>query len=127
MSTRVDGAEPPVIVITAKATLAAGAACRPTDHDPTLLDELPAAPSSPGRRTRAHQAGPTGRVRHPGPLHQVTIWASLTEAPRTVAALTSPPELYEFNLCRTIPVSRRRCEFAATPLIRSTICGVRGR
>ena len=27
MSTRVDGAEPPVILITAKATLAAGAAC----------------------------------------------------------------------------------------------------
>ena len=27
MSTRVDGAEPPVIMVTAKATLAAGAAC----------------------------------------------------------------------------------------------------
>jgi hypothetical protein len=57
VSTRVDGAEPPVIVITARATLAAGAArllLTVTSGRPSLNNAAP-RPRRPGHANSAHR------------------------------------------------------------------------
>ena len=65
MSTRVDGAEPAVILITAKATLAAGAACLmltviEESGEPVALQPVREKEQPPGLR-QDHRARPPGR------------------------------------------------------------------
>ena len=64
MSTRVDGTEPPVILITAKATLAAGTACLmltvTQESGPAALQPV-RAQEQPPRLRQDHRARPRGR------------------------------------------------------------------
>lgn len=79
-----------------EATLAELAAAAPPDNDPSLLDLLPyAAGVFAQAPTRIQEALLTAFDIHAlyrNDMHQVTIWASLTDdTPRTIAALLDDP------------------------------------